>query len=140
MVALASTFSFDASTFEIWGALLNGARLAPIDADTMLNPAALARALRDHQVTTLFITTAAFNAVATEQPDAFAPLSTVMFGGERVDPRSVRRVLEAGPPRRLLHVYGPTEATTFASWYEVTDVPTARPPCRSAGRSPTPNC
>ena len=123
VVALASTFSFDASTFEIWGALLNGARLAPIDADTMLNPAALAKALRDHQVTTLFITTAAFNAVATEQPDAFAPLSTVMFGGERVDPRSVRRVLDAGPPRRLLHVYGPTEATTFSSWYEVTDVP-----------------
>ena len=123
VVALASTFSFDASTFEMWGALLNGARLAPIDTDTMLSPLALANALRDQQVTTLFITTAVFNAVATEQPDAFASLSTVMFGGERVDPRSVRRVLEAGPPRRLLHVYGPTEATTFSSWYEVTDVP-----------------
>ena len=123
VVALASTFSFDASTFEIWGALLNGARLAPIDADTMLNPRALAKALHDHRVTTLFITTAAFNAVAGEQPDAFAPLSTVMFGGERVDPRSVRRVVEAGPPRRLLHVYGPTEATTFSSWHEVADVP-----------------
>ena len=123
VVALASTFSFDASTFEVWGALLNGARLAPIDADTMLNPPALAKALRDQRVSILFITTAAFNAVATAQPDAFASLSTVMFGGERVDPRSVRRVLDAGPPRRLLHVYGPTEATTFSSWYEVTDVP-----------------
>ena len=27
--------------------------------------------------------------------------------------------MESGPPQRLLHVYGPTETTTFATWYEV---------------------
>ena len=47
----------------------------------------------------------------------------VLFGGEAVNPEPVRRVLESGgPPRRLLHVYGPTECTTFATFYPVTHV------------------
>jgi non-ribosomal peptide synthetase component F len=45
-----------------------------------------------------------------------------MFGGEAVDPGAVRRVLASHPPERLLHVYGPTESTTFASWYPVAEV------------------
>ncbi|HTR47545.1 MAG TPA: beta-ketoacyl synthase N-terminal-like domain-containing protein, partial [Verrucomicrobiae bacterium] len=32
------------------------------------------------------------------------------------------KVLEAGGPERLLHVYGPTETTTFATWQLVTEV------------------
>jgi amino acid adenylation domain-containing protein len=122
-VAFASTFSFDASTFEIWGALLSGATLVPIDTETVLEPRRLAAALRERRVTAMFITTAAFNTAAANQPDAFAPLTTLMFGGERVDPGRVRDVLLAAPPRRLLHVYGPTEATTFATWHEVREVP-----------------
>src|SRR5262249_23901752 len=58
-----------------------------------------------------------------ELPAAFRSLDTLLFGGEAVDPRRVRDVLEAGPPQRLRHVYGPTETTTFTTWYEVKDVP-----------------
>ena len=35
-------------------------------------------------------------------------------------------MLRGGPPRRLLHVYGPTETTTFATWHEVRDAAAAR--------------
>ena len=45
-----------------------------------------------------------------------------MFGGEAVDPRAVAAVLRGGPPARLLHVYGPTENTTFSTWHEVKSV------------------
>ena len=55
-------------------------------------------------------------------PAAFAGVRTVLFGGEAVDPRRVRECLEAGPPSRLLHVYGPTETVTFATWHEVVAV------------------
>ena len=55
-------------------------------------------------------------------PGAFRNLHHLLFGGEAVEPQSVRRVLTGAPPKRLLHVYGPTETTTFATWYEVTDV------------------
>ena len=87
--------------------------------ETTLSPSAYAEYLRARRIDALFVTTALFNQVAREVPDAFAPLGAVLFGGEAVDPRAVARVLEAGAPRRLLHVYGPTEGTTFSSWYEV---------------------
>jgi len=118
-VAMASNVAFDASTFELWAPLLSGARLVIAEPDTLLSPGRLAEFLHRHAVSVMFLTTAAFNTVAAEEPTAFAGLDTLLFGGERVDPGSVRRVLRAGPPARLLHVYGPTEATTFASWHEV---------------------
>lgn len=52
-------------------------------------------------------------------PDAFRSLKYLLFGGEIAEPRRVRSVLQQGPPQHLLHVYGPTENTTFSSWYEV---------------------
>ncbi|MBK6806135.1 MAG: AMP-binding protein [Betaproteobacteria bacterium] len=73
-------------------------------------------------MTTIFVTTALFNAVAREIPAAFRHCRTVLFGGEAVEPRWVRDVLNAGPPGRLLHVYGPTESKTFATWHEIRDV------------------
>jgi amino acid adenylation domain-containing protein/non-ribosomal peptide synthase protein (TIGR01720 family) len=122
-VAQASSPSFDAATFEIWGALLNGAALVGIPRDVALTPADLARTIAAQRITTVFLTTALFNQVARELPAAFAPLRHLLFGGEAVDPDAVRRVLAAGGPERLLHVYGPTENTTFSSWHVVTEVP-----------------
>ena len=119
VVAQVSNPAFDAATFEIWGALLNGARLVVIPSDTALAPPRLAEALARHGVTTLFLTTALFNLVAREHPAAFSGLRQVLFGGEAVEPRWVEAVLRAGGPARLLHVYGPTETTTFATWHEV---------------------
>jgi acyl-coenzyme A synthetase/AMP-(fatty) acid ligase/acyl carrier protein len=71
----------------------------------------------------MFVTTALFNQLVGRRPDVFAPLDCLLFGGELVDPGVVRRCLAHGPPRRLLHVYGPTENTTFSTWHEVTSVP-----------------
>ena len=70
-------------------------------------------------MTTLFLTTALFNELVHERPNIFCTLRNVLFGGEECDPAAVRKVLGSGPPQRLLHVYGPTEATTFATWYEI---------------------
>src|ERR1044072_3919938 len=70
----------------------------------------------------MFLTTALFNQMARELPVAFRGLRHLLFGGEAVEPKWVREVLEKGRPGRLLHVYGPTETTTFAIWHEVTSV------------------
>ena len=122
-VACASNVAFDAATFEIWGALLNGACSVCIDKDTALSPERFAAVLREQRVTTLFVTTALFNQLVQAVPDVFATLKHLLFGGEAVDPRRVRAVLERGRPARLLHVYGPTECTTYSTWHEVLEVP-----------------
>ncbi|MCP4663553.1 MAG: AMP-binding protein, partial [bacterium] len=75
--------------------------------------------IRARAITALFVTTALFDQLAREVPETFASLRHLLFGGETVDPRWVREVLENAPPARLLHVYGPTESTTFATWQRV---------------------
>jgi amino acid adenylation domain-containing protein len=121
-VAQASNSSFDAATFEVWGALLNGAALLILPKEVAISPADLTRQIKERGVSTLFLTTALFNQVAREVPDGFAPLKHLLFGGEAVEPRWVSEVLRAGRPGRLLHVYGPTEGTTFTTWHLVEDV------------------
>src|SRR5215210_4056132 len=119
----AATISFDAATYEIWGALLTGAAVAVIPRETVLSPSAFAAALREQRVTSLFLTSALFARMASEVPDAFETLSELLVGGEAVDPAAARTVLAGRPPRRLLDVYGPTESTTFAAWHPIREVP-----------------
>ncbi|HEX2202899.1 MAG TPA: amino acid adenylation domain-containing protein [Longimicrobium sp.] len=122
-VAQASTPSFDAAAFEIWGALLNGAALVGISREVVLSPDRMAAALRDGGVTVVLLTTALFNGIARERPDAFRPLRAVLFGGEAAEADAVRAVLEAGAPERVVNVYGPTENATFSSTHTVGEVP-----------------
>ncbi|HZF10284.1 MAG TPA: amino acid adenylation domain-containing protein, partial [Thermoanaerobaculia bacterium] len=122
-MAQASSVTFDAATFEVWGALLRGGTLVGIAREVTLSPRELGAALAARQVSVLFLTTALFNQMAREAPWAFATLRHVLFGGEAVTPRWVAEILQKGRPERLLHLYGPTEATTFSSWQVVAGLP-----------------
>ncbi|MDJ0839476.1 MAG: amino acid adenylation domain-containing protein [Acidobacteriota bacterium] len=118
-IAQASNISFDAHVFEVFTALIHGGRLCIVEKDTFLNAEALAAQIAEQKIVTMFMTTALFNQFARDKPDLFADMKYVLFGGERVDPETVRRILESGVPKNLLHVYGPTETTTYASWHPV---------------------
>jgi amino acid adenylation domain-containing protein/non-ribosomal peptide synthase protein (TIGR01720 family) len=122
-IAQAANSAFDAATFEIWGSLLHGARLVIIPQQVVLSPHQFAAYLREQGISALFLTTALFNQLASVVPHAFTDLRHLLFGGEAVDPQAVAAVLKNGAPQRLLHVYGPTESTTFACWYLVEDLP-----------------
>lgn len=125
VMAQASNTSFDAATFEIWGALLNGGRLVVVEKDTLVHAERLAAQIHEDGINVLFVTTALFNHHAQSKPDCFAALGTLLFGGEAVSPGAVATVVLKGMPKRLLHVYGPTETTTFSAWYPVTSEPLA---------------
>jgi amino acid adenylation domain-containing protein len=122
-IALASNPAFDATTFELWAALLHGARLIVISKDAALLPQDLTAYIRDQGITVMFLTTALFNQLTREAPAIFGSMRHLLFGGEAVDPHRVNEVLKDTPPARLLHVYGPTESTTFTAWYLVHEVP-----------------
>ena len=121
-IAQVSNASFDATTFEIWGALLNGGCIVGVVRNISLSPQDFTNFLQKKQITVLFITTALFNQIASIVPNAFASLRYLLFGGEAVDPKWVREILKSGAPENLLHVYGPTENTTFSSWYLIKEV------------------
>ena len=122
-IAHVSNVCFDAATFEIWGALLTGGCVVVISKSVALNPRDFSLEIKRQSVNTLFLTTALFNELARKDGGIFEGLRQVLFGGEAASPHWVRHVLDSRPPERLLHVYGPTECTTFATCYEVREVP-----------------
>uniref|UniRef100_A0A2P1CZF5 AptA n=2 Tax=unclassified Phormidium TaxID=2609805 RepID=A0A2P1CZF5_9CYAN len=133
-IAQASNFSFDAATFEIWGALLHGAKLVIIPKNIVLSPQHFATCIHEQKISVLFLTPALFNQLASIVPQAFKDLRYLIIGGDALDPKSVKTVLQNGPPQRLINGYGPTESTTFSCWYLVlsvaegmTNLPIGRP-------------
>ncbi|CAI8734121.1 arthrofactin-type cyclic lipopeptide synthetase C [Pseudomonas chlororaphis] len=118
-VAFASNPAFDASTMDVWGALLNGGQVQVIDHYTLLDPERFGAALKASGSTVLFVTTALFNQYVQLIPDALEGLRMLLCGGERADPAAFRRLLTQAPGLRLVHCYGPTETTTYATTHEV---------------------
>jgi len=121
-IAFTNNASFDVSTFDIYGALLRGARLVIFDKESILNPAELARGFVDEKITAAFMATTIFNQVATFAPNCFSAFRYLVFGGEAADVQVVRRVLEAGPPQNFMNGYGPTESTTYVTAFRISKV------------------
>lgn len=119
-VLLTGSLAFDAATFEIWGALLNGGCVCIPGGTTLLEVHDF-QALVDHyRIDTAFLTTGLFNQLVDNSADAFGRLQTVLTGGEKVSVEHVRKLLQQHPGLKLLHVYGPTENTTFSTWHQIT--------------------
>ena len=111
--------SFDASTFEIWGALLHGATLI-LAPPGVPQPRELADLLVRHRVTTLWLTASLFNQLVDDHPEVLAGVSEVLTGGEALSVRHVRRAQHVlGPRVQLINGYGPTEGTTFTTCYRI---------------------
>jgi amino acid adenylation domain-containing protein len=120
----AAPLGFDASTFEIWGALLHGGTLV-LYPECLPTAAGLGRAVERDGVTTLFLTTALFNHVVDELPPGLSRLRQLLFGGEAASVAHVARAAAALPDTRIVNCYGPTEATTFTTCHPVDRGPAA---------------
>ncbi|MEU1752627.1 amino acid adenylation domain-containing protein [Micromonospora matsumotoense] len=107
----AGTLAFDASTFEVWGALCNGARL--VVAPQTPTAAELEEILRRHGVTVLCLPTGLFTTLLDVRPQALAGVREVVVGGEVLSPLHVRTAMAHGV--LVSNGYGPTESTTFAT-------------------------
>ncbi|HET8796788.1 MAG TPA: amino acid adenylation domain-containing protein, partial [Thermoanaerobaculia bacterium] len=115
--------AFDAATWEIWGALLNGARVLVVPAPVVMEPARLNRALYEGGVTALWLTVGLFNQYVDQLPDAFGRLRYLLVGGDTLDPRTIRQLLASERrPQSVINGYGPTETTTFAITHDIREV------------------
>jgi amino acid adenylation domain-containing protein len=132
--------SFDASTFEIWAPLLNGARLA-IAPPRDMSLSDLEGVIKRHRVSVLWLTAGLFHAFADERPEAFRNIGQLLAGGDVLSPAHVRKALAAMDNGCVINGYGPTENTTFTCCYQVTrdtplenHVPIGQPIARSLVR------
>ncbi len=116
---LAAALSFDASTFELWGPLLNGGRLALLP-EGQMSLEAIGGTIRRHGVTTLWLTSGLFSMMVDERLEDLRPLRQLLAGGDVLSPAHVRRAMAALPGIRLINGYGPTENTTFTCCHTIT--------------------
>ncbi|WP_281274219.1 non-ribosomal peptide synthase/polyketide synthase [Brevibacillus gelatini] len=117
----ASTVSFDAATFEIWGSLLNGAKLVLLPPE-LPSLADIAQAIRTHKVTTLWLTAGLFTLLVDHHKEYLAGVRQLLVGGDVVSVAHVRKALEIAG-LTVINGYGPTENTTFTCCYPVTELP-----------------
>ncbi|HKF49644.1 MAG TPA: amino acid adenylation domain-containing protein [Terracidiphilus sp.] len=111
--------AFDASTFEIWACLLNGARLEVMPAGRP-SLADLALTLRERCINTLWLTAGLFRLVVDEHIGALAHVRQLLAGGDVLPPAQVEALLSSSWRGTLVNGYGPTENTTFTCCHPMT--------------------
>lgn len=129
-VAQVSNAAFDAATLEVWGALCNGSHLIGYDKRTVLDPAALAKALRDNDIHTMVLATPLFTQLVGHDPATFATVRQLLVGGDSMDPKRAAEVAALNGPL-LSNGYGPTESATFATIQPLPEVTADRLPIGS---------
>lgn len=112
--------SFDASTLEVWGALLHGAKLVIAPKHT-LSLAELGETIRKHQVSFLWLTSALFAQMVDYQLDDLKNVRQLLAGGDVLSPTHVQKLALAAPNCQIINGYGPTENTTFTACFRVTE-------------------
>jgi amino acid adenylation domain-containing protein len=110
--------AFDASTFELWAPLLRGGKCVVHPAGGP-SPEKLGEVIRQHRVSTLWLTASLFNMVIDEAPETLQGVSQLLIGGEQLSTLHVRRAQEQLTGTRIINGYGPTECTTFSCCYEI---------------------
>jgi len=125
--------SFDASTLEIWGSLLNGARLVIFPPHTP-SLEELGQVIQQYQITTLWLTVGLFHLIVDERLEDLKPLRQLLAGGDVLSVPHVQKFLQKIGDCKLINGYGPTENTTFTCCYSITEpdqlgnsVPIGRP-------------
>ncbi|ASS74014.1 hypothetical protein CIG75_02805 [Tumebacillus algifaecis] len=117
-----SNYSFDGATFDLFGALLNGASLVLLNKQEVVDPKRLGQVISRHGVSVFFITTALFNALVDASPASLDGVRVILFGGEAASLHHVQKAFERLGPNRLFNVYGPTETTVFATYYPIQEL------------------
>ncbi|MFE6524065.1 non-ribosomal peptide synthase/polyketide synthase [Streptomyces sp. NPDC057794] len=119
-VLLHSPVAFDAATFEVWAPLLTGGCVV-VAPSRPLDAALLRHLVHGSGLSALWLTAGLFRLLAQDAPDCFTGLRQVWTGGDVVPAAAVRRVLNACPGLTVVDGYGPTETTTFATSFALTD-------------------
>lgn len=110
---------FDACTFEIWGALLNGGRLYLVNKDVLLDAGRMKEVIQGYGITDMFLSSPLFNQLSQQDSTMFAGMKTLLVGGDVVSAPHVKRVAWNTPGLVVGNAYGPTENTTFSTFCPV---------------------
>lgn len=123
---------FDASTFEVWGALLNGLQLHLANKETILTPSRLKSIVHQNKINIMWLTSPLFNQLSEADIEIFSRLRILIVGGDALSPAHINRLRKNFVDLELINGYGPTENTTFSLTHSIhkqyqENIPIGRP-------------
>ncbi|MFJ7187072.1 amino acid adenylation domain-containing protein, partial [Lysinibacillus xylanilyticus] len=113
------SIAFDASTFEIWGALLNGLELHLGNKINQLNLKETENYIKSNDINIIWLTSSLFNVISQERPELFSRLSYLLVGGEALSVENINKIKRAYKDIKIINGYGPTENTTFTTCFQI---------------------
>jgi len=113
------SFSFDATTIEYWGMLLNGGTLVLCSENQLMDSELLKKQIESNQITKMWFTSSWFNQLVDNDISLFSSLKTIMVGGEKLSTLHIQKMRTTFPNIELINGYGPTENTTFSLTYNI---------------------
>ncbi|WP_345027411.1 amino acid adenylation domain-containing protein [Flavivirga jejuensis] len=124
--------SFDATTVEFFGPLLNGGKLVVSSREVLLNNQLLSQIIIKNNVNIMWFTSGWLNQIVEADCDLFKNLKTVLVGGEKLSPKHIRELKNNCHDLEIINGYGPTENTTFSLTYKIeevddSDIPIGKP-------------
>ncbi|WP_018612579.1 non-ribosomal peptide synthetase [Segetibacter koreensis] len=121
------SFSFDATTFEYWGMLLNGGQLVLCTENRLLDSELLKEEIITRKVNKMWFTSSWFNQLVDLDISVFSRLETLIVGGEKLSEHHVEKIRRSYPHIAIINGYGPTENTTFSLTYKITETEINKP-------------
>ncbi|HDT6612198.1 TPA: amino acid adenylation domain-containing protein [Bacillus paranthracis] len=113
------SLTFDAATFEIWGALLNGLTLHLVEDYVILDGEALQEEIQQNKATIMWVSAPLFNQLADQNPAMFTGIKQLLIGGDVLSPKHINKVMDHCAPINIINGYGPTENTTFSTSFVI---------------------
>lgn len=118
----AGSLAFDASTFEIWGSLLNAGCLFLISKENLLNIKRIKKVLYENKIDALFLTVSLFNQLILDDKTLFDKVKALLVGGDKLSEYHINLLRKHNHEIKIINGYGPTEGTTFTTTYNIEDV------------------
>ncbi|NOQ25911.1 MAG: amino acid adenylation domain-containing protein, partial [Bacteroidales bacterium] len=110
---------FDATTFEIWGALLNGGSLYIASNEVIINSELLGECIRKNSITSLWLTSSLFNQLLDQDESIFDTLKFLLIGGDVLSVKHINKVRRRNKDLIIINGYGPTENTSFSTTFNI---------------------
>lgn len=110
---------FDATTFEFWYTLFNGLTIYIIPKEKLLDVVQFKEYMIKNEINVLFLTSQLFKEIVQYDPTTFKNVRVLLTGGEVLSIKHINSVFETCKNTLLYNVYGPTEGTTFSTYYRI---------------------
>ncbi|WP_280233192.1 non-ribosomal peptide synthetase [Nocardia cyriacigeorgica] len=121
-ILLHSPYTWDSVVTELWRPLLTGHCIA-VAAPGPLTAPDFRAVLAASEVTSLFLSAGLLTALADQLADCFTGLRTLAAAGDVLAPAAVRAARAVHAELPVVNLYGPVEATTFATAHAVAPGP-----------------